>query len=427
MRSIININKNWKFIQKNIQIVNCKKEKFKKVNLPHTWNNLDGQDGGNDYYRGTCWYYKKLDDIKYNKNDVVYLEFEGVNSICDVYLNGNIIAHHEGGFSTFRARIDHLLKEKNELYVKVDNSPNDRVYPQMADFTFFGGIYRNVNLIITNNTHFDLDYYGGTGVTVTPVVEGDVAKVKVQSYVTNYTNEDINVDIFDQEGNVVFSKRQKELVCEFEIKEPHLWNGVKDPYLYRAEVSIVKDNFILDNKEINFGIRSYKIDPQEGFVLNGVPTPLRGVSRHQDRFNMGWAQTRKEHEEDMKLIEMTKNKNVITVINKIELNEGCVLEGIKISAKNNNIDALKTEIKNKVGYSYNYENKPLLTNSRQIGLLESSLKNIENGLKELDKDIPVDLVTIDLSKALLDMEDILGNRSKVNLSEEIFSRFCLGK
>ena len=95
MRSIININKNWKFIQKNIQIENCKKEKFKKVNLPHTWNNLDGQDGGNDYYRGTCWYYKKLDDIKYNKNDVVYLEFEGVNSICDVYLNGNIIAHHE--------------------------------------------------------------------------------------------------------------------------------------------------------------------------------------------------------------------------------------------------------------------------------------------------------------------------------------------
>lgn len=132
-------------------------------------------------------------------------------------------------------------------------------------------------------------------------------------------------------------------------------------------------------------------------------------------------------EEDMKLIEMTKNKNVITVINKIELNEGCVLEGIKISAKNNNIEALKTEIKNKIGYSYNYENKPLLTNSRQIGLLESSLKNIENGLKELDQDIPVDLVTIDLSKALLDMEDILGNRSKVNLSEEIFSRFCLGK
>ena len=132
-------------------------------------------------------------------------------------------------------------------------------------------------------------------------------------------------------------------------------------------------------------------------------------------------------EEDIQLIERIKNKNVITVVNKIELNEGCVLDGIKISAKNKNIDNLKTEIKKKVGYSYNYENKPLLTNIRQIGLLESSLKNIENGLKELEKGTPIDLVSIDLSKALLDLEDILGNRSKVNLSEEIFSRFCLGK
>ena len=302
MRSLININKNWKFIQKNIQLENYRKEKFKKVNLPHTWNNLDGQDGGADYYRGTCWYYKKLEKFNYNNNDVVYIEFEGVHSICDVYLNGSFVAHHEGGFSTFRARIDHLLKDKNELLVKVDNSSNDRVYPQMADFTFFGGIYRNVNLIVTNHIHFDLDYYGGPGVTVTPVVEGDVAKVTVQSYVTNYNNEDINVDVFDAQGNVVFSKRQKALTCEFEIKNPHLWNGVKDPYLYRLEVSIVRDNFILDNKEINFGIRSYRIDPQEGFILNGVPTPLRGVSRHQDRFNKGWAISTKDHEEDMKLI-----------------------------------------------------------------------------------------------------------------------------
>lgn len=132
-------------------------------------------------------------------------------------------------------------------------------------------------------------------------------------------------------------------------------------------------------------------------------------------------------EEDFKLMEMTKHKNVITVVNKIELNEGCTIEGIKISAKTGNIENLKNEIKKKVGYSYDYENKPLLTNSRQIGLLESSLKNIDSGLKEIEKGTPVDLVSIDLSKALLDMEDILGNRSKVNLSDEIFSRFCLGK
>ena len=132
-------------------------------------------------------------------------------------------------------------------------------------------------------------------------------------------------------------------------------------------------------------------------------------------------------DEDIKLLDMTKGKNVINVINKIELNEGCTLEGIRISAKNKNIDNLKEEIKSKVGYSYNHENKPLLTNIRQIGLLESCLKNIESSLKELDKGTPIDLVSIDLSKGLLDLEDILGNRSKVNLSEEIFSRFCLGK
>lgn len=132
-------------------------------------------------------------------------------------------------------------------------------------------------------------------------------------------------------------------------------------------------------------------------------------------------------EEDKKLIELTKNKKVIRVINKKELNEKTTLDGIKISAKNNDIEDLKKEIKRVVGYNYNYDNKPLLTNTRQIGLLEASLNNIENGLKELEKDTPIDLVSIDLVNALNNIEDILGNRSKINLSEEIFARFCLGK
>lgn len=132
-------------------------------------------------------------------------------------------------------------------------------------------------------------------------------------------------------------------------------------------------------------------------------------------------------DEDKKLIELTKNKKVIRVINKKELNEKTALEGIKISAKNNDIEDLKKEIKRVVGYNYNYDNKPLLTNSRQIGLLEASLTNIENGLKELESDTPIDLVSIDLVSALNNIEDILGNRSKINLSEEIFARFCLGK
>ena len=303
MREILNFNNGWKFIQKNIDPSNYLKEKFKKVVLPHTWNNLDGQDGGADYYRGSCWYLKNFGKIDARKNDVVYLEFEGVQSICDVYLNGKHICHHEGGFSTFRVRIDELLEKKNTLLVKADNSSNDRIYPQMADFTFFGGIYRNVNIIVTNKVHFDLDYYGGPGVTITPVLVDGKANITVESYVTNHSDELISIDVFNAANEIVYTATSKELKHEFVIENPHLWNGVKDPYLYTANISIIKEDNILDDKTIQFGIRTFSFDAQKGFYLNGVLTPLRGVSRHQDRYNMGWAITKKEHEEDMKLIQ----------------------------------------------------------------------------------------------------------------------------
>ena len=303
MRIISNFNKGWKFIQKNINPLDYKKERFKNVNLPHTWNNLDGQDGGADYYRGSCWYLKNFGKVAKTSNEVVYLEFEGVQSICDVYLNGKHITHHEGGFSTFRVRIDEVLQDKNTLLVMADNSANDRVYPQMADFTFFGGIYRNVNLITVDKTHFDLDYYGGPGVTITPVVENGKANVKVEAYVSNYNNEKINIEIYNEDWELVYTASQNSLVHEFVLENPHLWEGIKNPYLYTMVISIINDNQeVLDNKEIKFGVRSYSFDPQKGFFLNGELTPLRGVSRHQDRYNMGWAITRKEHEEDMKLI-----------------------------------------------------------------------------------------------------------------------------
>lgn len=189
---------------------------------------------------------------------------------------------------------------------------------------------------------------------------------------------------------------------------------------------IVEGQIIIDGLKLNLldtaGIRN----SDDSVEKIGIEKSINSINE-ADLILLVLDAARGIDEEDVKLMELTKEKNVITVVNKIELNEGCLLEGIKISAKTNNVSALKDEIKKRVGYSYNYENKPLLTNTRQIGLLESSLKNIENGLKEIENGIPVDLVSIDLSKALLDIEDILGNRSKVNLSEEIFSRFCLGK
>ena len=294
MRKLININSNWEFAKDNVN--------FENINLPHTWNNFDGQDGGADYYRGTCTYRKSLANVEHALDEVVYLEFEGAHSICDVYLNGEKITHHEGGFSTFRVRIDELLKDENELVVTVDNSENDRVYPQFADFTFYGGIYRNVNIIVTNKVHFDLDYLGAPGVKVTPVVEGANAKVEVESYVTNYTNEEIRLTVLSQEGEVVYANTSSQLVSEFVLENVHLWDGIKDPYLYTLNVEILSNGLVLDNKEIKFGCRSFRIDPQEGFFLNGRSYPLRGVSRHQDRLDMGWAITKAEHEEDMELI-----------------------------------------------------------------------------------------------------------------------------
>ena len=198
MRNIINLNKCWSFVKENVGIEALSNTKGKRINLPHTWNNLDGQDGGGNFYRGVCWYTKLLNNIKLKENEVAYLEFEGAHSIVDVYLNGQAIAHHEGGFSTFRVRIDGLLKDKNVLAVSVDNRENDYVYPQWADFTFFGGIYRNVNLIITDNVHFDLDYYGGPGITVTPTVNGNDGHVEVVTYISNYNNEEVVYKVLDK-------------------------------------------------------------------------------------------------------------------------------------------------------------------------------------------------------------------------------------
>ena len=302
MRTVININKGWNFVKKDLIVAKVLNEKATKVNLPHTWNNLDGQDGGNDYYRGTCWYYKRLGKLVANKDEVVYLEFEGVNAEADVYFNGVKVAHHEGGFSTFRARVDHLLDKDNVIAVRVDNSANDYIYPQFADFTFFGGIYRNVNVIKTNNVHFDLDYYGGPGVVVTPKVVKENANVKVECFVTNYNKQVIEAKVYDAEGNLVAESEQKKLNFTLKIENVHLWNGRLDPHLYTLKVCVKDGENVLDNKEVKFGCRTFKVDPNKGFFLNGKPYHLHGVSRHQDRLDMGWAITRKEHKEDMDLI-----------------------------------------------------------------------------------------------------------------------------
>ena len=305
MRKIFNFNTKWAFSKEATEAPKVMPEKWYWVSLPHTWNDIDGQDGGNDLYRGTSYYAKELEKIDLPKADKYYLELNGANSSATVYVNGKKLASHEGGYSTWRVNITDVLEDKNLFVVEVDNSQNDRVYPQNADFTFYGGLYRDVNILAVNNSHFDLEYYGGPGIKVTPEVVDKSANVEVEVFTTNALDtQKLNYILKDREGNIIAQKETSasETKVTFEIENVHLWHGKKDPYLYSAKVCLKENDEILDNVSTRFGCRTFKIDPELGFILNGEEYPLRGVSRHQDRWGIGNALLPEHHEEDMDMI-----------------------------------------------------------------------------------------------------------------------------
>ena len=300
MRNIVNLNSDWLFCKNTADISLCEGE---KISLPHTWNAEDGFDGGNDYFRGSCLYKKTLEKSALPEADLYYLEFRGANSSADVYVGGKKLAHHDGGYSTWRVNITEEITDATEIAVVVDNAPNETVYPQMADFTFYGGLYRNVNLVCVNKAHFDLDYYGAPGIKITPAIEGKDAKVEVEVYVKGLAEgQKIVYTIYDKEENEIAKAETTETKVNLEIKNVHLWNGRKDPYLYCCEAEIVEGETVIDNVCSRFGCRTFKIDPNNGFILNGEEYPLRGVSRHQDRWGVGNALLPEHHEEDIDLI-----------------------------------------------------------------------------------------------------------------------------
>lgn len=304
MRQIYNFNTKWGFSKEALEAPTTMPERWNWVNIPHTWNDIDGQDGGNDLYRGTAFYAKELEKMDLPKADRYFLEIQGANSSAILYVNGKKLANHDGGYSTWRVDITDALEDKNLFVFEVDNSPNDRVYPQNADFTFYGGIYRDLNIIAVNESHFDLEYYGTPGIKVTPEVVGKDAKVEVEVFVKNAKEtQKLVYTLKDAEGNVVAEKETpaSETVASFEIENVHLWHGKKDPYLYTAEVCL-KEEEVLDNVSVRFGCRTFEIHPENGFILNGEEYPLRGVSRHQDRWGVGNALLKEHHDEDMDLI-----------------------------------------------------------------------------------------------------------------------------
>ncbi len=302
MREIFDFNKKWAFRKGENEIPTEVPVLWDFVNLPHTWNAIDGQDGGGDYYRGTGTYVKRLEKAELPKSDRYYLEIGGANSSADVYVNGKKVTHHDGGYSLFRVDITEFLEEDNLFVIKVDNSKNDTVYPQFADFTFYGGVYRAVRIICVSEEHIDLTYFGGDGVMVTPAVKLQNAEVDVEVFVKNKSEKSkIRYTVYDKAGNKVTETEGAEKAT-LPIENVRLWRGRLDPYLYTLVVEIVKGEKTLDAVSVNFGCRSFSVDSERGFILNGEEYALHGVSRHQDRLGIGNALLPSHHREDIDLI-----------------------------------------------------------------------------------------------------------------------------
>ena len=292
MRKIVNFNRNWLF-SKTAEIPADLPSGWEEISLPHTWNAVDGQDGGNDYWRGTAVYCKEFERPTLESGGRAVLEFLGAAMTADVYVNGQRLAHHEGGYSTFRVDITDALQGENLLCVAVDNSNNDRVYPQKADFTFYGGLYRSVNLILVPENHFELCRDGAPGINVTPVVRERNAAVTVETW----QNGEGSVTMTVAGMKKTVPSENGHAAAEFFIENVRLWNGIEDPYLYEAKAEYGGDEI-----RTKFGCRTIGFDPEKGFLLNGSVYPLRGVSRHQDRKGLGNAITIREHREDMEFI-----------------------------------------------------------------------------------------------------------------------------
>ena len=301
MREIISLNENWTLsFPKGDHAT-------EQVNLPHTWNAVDGNDGNGSYLRTTGVYTRTFTAPKQpREGGRSYVEVLAAALNSTVKVNGQVATTHEGGFSIFRADVTDLCHEgENELTIEVSNEDTPSMYPSSADFTFYGGLYRGVNLISVPNAHFDLDYYGGPGMMVTPVpTEDGGANFTIKSFVTNPADDlTVMYSIEDCFGREVASAVRGSADTEVTIYVPdaQLWS-MDEPNLYTVVATLQRNNEEVDEIAANVGVRSFKVTPDEGFSINGVPTPLRGVSRHQDRVFEGNALTAEEHYDDAMLI-----------------------------------------------------------------------------------------------------------------------------
>jgi beta-galactosidase len=330
-RTAVNLDADWKFVRQDEVAASDPKfddSAWAPVRLPHTWNNLDGEvnDGKTKYYRGPGWYRRhlKLDASAAGKS--LFIRFDGASIDTAVYVNGKQVGSHKGMFGAFCFDVTSALDPTgdNVIAVRVDNAHDKNVAPQSADFTFFGGIYRDVQLLELDPVSISPMDDASPGVYIKQSsVTADHAELEVRTQLRNasadQTDVTVRCDILDATGTVVKSDELKAkldstramspdlankiyTVQRLTINHPHLWNAKKDPYLYQARISVINGSVITDEVTQPLGLRFFRVDPNEGFFLNGKSYPLHGVNRHQDRIDQGWAITPAEHKEDFDLI-----------------------------------------------------------------------------------------------------------------------------
>ena len=296
--------------------------KWDQVDIPHTWNAEDATHGGgvddqsrDGYRRGLGWYRKDFQVESDLAGKRVFLRFQGVGSVADVYLNGVHLGQHQGAFTAFCFELTKHLKygAANQLAVRADNTWREDVLPLSGDFPVFGGIYRPVDLVVKPTVCISPLDHGSPGIHVTQRDVGkNSAKVSIRALLDNsgepveagvkFTIRAANGDVVAEHLAPVIVCGQREIQQEFVIANPRLWNGVRDPHLYQVEVAVIQDGKVADTSTQPLGLRTIRIDPEKGFFLNGEPYKLHGVSRHQDRADKGWAISPEDEEEDLALI-----------------------------------------------------------------------------------------------------------------------------
>jgi beta-galactosidase len=324
LRQRVDLNTGWKFNKGDVagaQAPTFNDSAWASVSTPHTWNATDGSDGGNNYYRGIGWYRRHYTVPAADTGKQLYLQFAGANQVADVWVNGTYLGQHAGGYARFRFNATSAFHagQDNVIAVKVNNANDANIPPLSADYTFDGGIYRNVSFWAVDPLQVRMLDYAGPGiylrqrsVTATSATvdvttklfnnNSTAAAVSVRTVITDASN----AVVADQTLTVgsVAAHAGRDVTQTVTIANPHRWDGRADPYLYHANVELrdTAANRVTDVVTEPLGLRSYAINANSGFTLNGHPLGLHGVDLHQDRAGVGWAVTDAQHEQDFDLI-----------------------------------------------------------------------------------------------------------------------------